>query len=50
MIASGDNTMRVIYTRLLITGALLAALAALGTLDMVGPAESPTAIHAAVHP
>jgi hypothetical protein len=47
MIALEGRTMRVIYARLLITGALLAALAALGTL---GPAESPSAIHAAVHP
>ena len=47
MIAAEGGTMRVIYTRLLITGALLAALAALGTLE---PAESPTAIHAAAHP
>jgi hypothetical protein len=47
MIAAEGGTMRVIYTRLLITGALLAALAAIGT---IGPAETPTAIHAAAHP
>lgn len=47
MIAAEGGTMRVIYTRLLITGVLIAALAALGTFV---PIESPTAIHAAAHP
>jgi hypothetical protein len=47
MIAAEGGTMRVIYTRLLITGVLIAALAALGTIV---PTESPTAIHAAAHP
>lgn len=47
MIAAGSGTMRVIYARLLVTGALLAALAVLGTLV---PAESPSAIHASVQP
>jgi hypothetical protein len=47
MIRPEGGTMRVIYTRLLITGVLLAALAALGTLE---PAESPPTIHAAAHP
>lgn len=46
MIWSEGGTMRVIYTRLLITGVLLAALAALGTLE---PGET-QAIHAAAHP
>ncbi len=46
MIRAEGGTMRVIYTRLLITGVLFAALAALGTFD---PAESPAAIHAS-HP
>jgi hypothetical protein len=47
MIASEGGTMRVIYTRLLITGVLIAALAALGTME---PADSSAATHAAVHP
>jgi hypothetical protein len=47
MIAAEGGTMRVIYVRLLITGALLAAVAALGTMS---PAESPAPIHAAAHP
>jgi hypothetical protein len=47
MIHAEGGTMRVIYTRLLITGVLLAALAARGTLE---PGESPAAIHAAAHP
>ena len=47
MIAAEGGSMRVIYTRLLITGVLIAALAALGTIE---PAESPSAIHAAAHP
>jgi hypothetical protein len=46
MIWLEGGTMRVIYTRLLITGVLLAALAALGTLEP-GPSQ---AIHAAAHP
>ena len=47
MIRAEGGTMRVIYTRLLITGVLLAALAVLGTFDL---AESPMAVHAAAHP
>jgi hypothetical protein len=47
MIVTEGSTMRVIYTRLLITGVLIAALAALGTIE---PAETATAIHAAAHP
>ena len=47
MIRAEGGTMRVIYTRLLITGALLAALAVLGTFE---PAETSAAIHAAAHP
>ncbi len=47
MIAAEGGTMRVIYTRLLITGALLAALGVLGSFV---PAEAPTAIHASAHP
>jgi hypothetical protein len=47
MIRAEGGTMRVIYTRLLVTGVLLAALAALGTFE---PAEAPAAIHAAAHP
>lgn len=47
MITSEGSPMRVIYTRLLITGVLIAALAALGTIE---PPESAAAIHAAVHP
>ena len=47
MIVTEGSTMRVIYTRLLITGVLIAALAALGTIETQ---ESPAAIHAAVHP
>ena len=47
MIAAEGGTMRVIYTRVLITGVLLAALAVLGTFE---PAESPAAIHAVAHP
>lgn len=47
MIAAGGGTMRVIYTRILITGVLIAALTMLGTFEH---AESPTAIHAAAHP
>ena len=47
MIPAEGGTMRVIYARLLISGALLAALAASGTL---GPAESPTAAHVAAQP
>jgi hypothetical protein len=46
MIYAEGGTMRVIYTRLLITGVLLAALAALGTFE---PGET-QAIHAAAHP
>jgi len=46
MIYAEGRTMRVIYTRLLITGVLLAALAALGTFE---PGET-QAIHAAAHP
>jgi len=47
MIYAEGGTMRVIYTRLLITSVLVAALAALGMME---PAESPAAIHAAAHP
>lgn len=47
MIVAEGGTMRVIYTRLLITGALLAALAALTAFE---PVESPSPIHAAAHP
>jgi hypothetical protein len=47
MIAAEGGTMRVIYTRLLITGVLIAALTALVTIE---PAESPAVIHAAAHP
>jgi hypothetical protein len=47
MIAAEGGTMRVIYTRLLITGVLIAALAALGTIE---PAQAPSTINAAAHP
>jgi hypothetical protein len=47
MIRAEGGTMRVIYTRLLITGVLLAALAALGTLD---PGDVAAPAHAAAHP
>lgn len=47
MIRAEGGTMRVIYTRILITGVLIAALTALGTFEH---AEAPTAIHAAAHP
>lgn len=46
MIRAEGGAMRVIYTRLLITGVLLAALAALGTIE---PGET-APIHAALHP
>jgi hypothetical protein len=46
MITAEGGPMRVIYTRLLITGVLIAALAALGTIE---PSDA-TAVHAAAHP